>query len=201
MKQKLIVGQRSNSADISFGHDDKTHQDILMEAYADDVKYGGKLVYHSSLLGTSKSFKNSYEFLFPHGVCQMDYAIDTTHVIRIFWPGSYPNVVAYLTDPGMLTHSSIDLNSQVGDKMTCNFGNICTYEISIMVTELRHPVIPDTCSDETSYDKCVEEQTKNIYDKVKTKKKKHLRKKTNRNYMINTFQGISIKSFKYLSIC
>ena len=62
------------------------------------------------------------------------------------------------------------LSSHTGDKIECDFRSICTFEISIIVTDLRS-VSPDTCSDETSYKRCVEEQTKDIYHEVIDKKK------------------------------
>ena len=96
----------------------------------------------------------------------MDDKFDMSEIRRLVLTGSYPNSVVYLTDPGLLTHSSIDLSSQSGDKVVCDIGSICTYEISIIVTDLRHPVSPDTCSDEPSYKRCVEEQTKNIFHEV-----------------------------------
>ena len=125
------------------------------------------MAYSTSLTDPPKSVKSSSKFVFPHGVCQIVETDDMTEMIRFAWTDSYPNVEAYLTDPGMSTHSSIDLSSQKGDKIACNYGNVCTYEISIRVTDLRHPVIQETCSDDTSYKECVEEQTKNIYHKVK----------------------------------
>ena len=108
--------------------------------------------------------------MFPLGICQIDDTYEMTEIRRLFLNGSYPNTVVYLTDPGMLTHSSIDLSSQKGDKITCDAGSVCTYEISIIVTDLRS-VSPGTCSDETSYKRCVEEQTKNIYHEVIDKEK------------------------------
>ena len=98
------------------------------------------------------------------------YTYEMTEIRRLVLNGSYPNAVVYLTDPGMLTHSSIDLSSHTGDKIECDFRSICTFEISIIVTDLRS-VSPDTCSDETSYKRCVEEQTKDIYNEVIDKKK------------------------------
>ena len=96
----------------------------------------------------------------------MDDKYVMSEIRRLMLIGSYPNSVVYLTDPGMLTHSSIDISSHTGDKVLCDIGNMCTYEISIIVTDLKHPGYLDTCSDEASYKRCVEEQTKNIYHKV-----------------------------------
>ena len=122
--------------------------------------------YIESSSNSHQRLKDASKFLFPHGVCQVVTAYEITQTHSFMWISSYTNVVGYLTDTEMLTHSSIDISSQSGDKIACNFGSICTYEVSIIVTDLRHPVFPDTCSDETSYDRCVEEQTKNIYYEV-----------------------------------
>ena len=78
------------------------------------------------------------------------YTYEMTEIRRLVLNGSYPNTVVYLTDPGMLTHSSIDLSSHTGDKIVCDIRSICTFEISII------SVSPDTCSDEISYKRCVE---------------------------------------------
>ena len=112
-----------------------------------------------------KKVTTSSRFLFPHGVCQIDDTYEMTEIRKLFLDGSYPNTVVYLTDPGMLTHSSIDLSSQSGDMITCDSQSVCTYEISIIVTDLS-TVSPDTCSDKISYNKCVEEQTKDIFHEV-----------------------------------
>ena len=124
------------------------------------------MIYYKSSSNSPQILKDTLKFLFPHGVCKVVTTYDMTQIKAYQWIGSYSDVVGYLTDPEMLTHSSIDISSQSGDRIACNFGSICTYEVSIIVTDLRHPVIPDTCSDETSYDRCVEEQTKNIYYEV-----------------------------------
>jgi hypothetical protein len=100
----------------------------------------------------------------------MDDKFDMTEIRKLGLIGSYPNTVVYLTDPGLLTHSSIDLSSQSGDKVVCDAGSICSYEINILVTDLS-TVSPDTCSDETSFKRCVEEQTKHIYNEVIDKEK------------------------------
>ena len=127
------------------------------------------MLYYGSLIFNSSKHSNSSKFLFPHGVCQMDDTYEMTEIRRLVLNGSYPNAVVYLTDPGMLTHLSIDLSSHTGDKIVCDIRSICTFEISI-VTDLS-TVSPDTCSDETSYKRCVEEQTKDIYNEVIDKKK------------------------------
>ena len=82
---------------------------------------------------------------------------------------TYPDAVVYLTDPGTLTHSSIDLSSQTGDTIKCEQGNLCTFEIGIKITDLRNPAGEDTCSDDIPYANCVEEQTMKIYLEVKNK--------------------------------
>ena len=128
------------------------------------------MLYDVAISNSSNKHKNSSKFLFPYGVCQIDDAYEMTEIRRLVLLGSYPNTVVYLTDPGMVTHSSIDLSSQTGDKVVCDIGSICTYEISIIVTHLS-TVSPDTCSDEISYKRCVEEQTKNIYHEVIDKDK------------------------------
>ena len=123
--------------------------------------------YGASFLNPSK-LTNASKFLFPHGVCQIDDTYKMTEIKILSLSGIYQNAVVYLTDPAKFTHSSIDLSSQIGDKITCYFGSICTYEISIIVTDLS-TVSPDTCSDEISYKRCVEEQTKNYYHEVRYK--------------------------------
>ena len=125
------------------------------------------MLYYDKITSLSpEKVPTSSRFLFPHGVCQIDDTYEMTEIQRLVLKGSYPNTVVYLTDPGMFTHSSIDLSSQTGDKITCDFGNICTYEISIIVKDLS-AVPSDTCSEEISYNKCVEEQTKDIFHEVR----------------------------------
>ena len=124
------------------------------------------MIYYVSPSIIPKSLKNTSKFFFPHGLCQAVTTYEISQINSFMWMGLYPNVVGYLTDPEMLTYSSIDIRSQSGDKIACNFGRVCTYEVSIIVTDLRHPVSPDTCSDEISYNGCIEEQTKNIHHEV-----------------------------------
>ena len=164
----MIVGHRSNYNDISFGgYENKTAMEILQESYADDFKFGEKLLYGSAPFDTPISLNNTSEFIFPLGVCQIVHTYEMTEFKRLVFQGLYPHAEVYLTDPGIITHSSIDLSSHTGDKIACGIDSLCTYEISIIITDLRHPVDTDTCSDETSFNRCVEEQTKNIFHEVK----------------------------------
>ena len=124
------------------------------------------MIYYKSSSYSPQRLKDTLKFLFPHEVCKVVTTYDMTQINSFQWRGSYSDVVGYLTDPEMLTHSSIDIRSQPGDKIACKFGSICTYEISIIITDLKHPVLSDTCSDEISYNRCVEEQTKKITNEV-----------------------------------
>ena len=140
---------------------------VLLELHADDLKFDEKLLYGSSPFDDATILKNTSKFIYPLGVCQVVHAFEMTEIKRLVFDGSYPHAAVYLTDPGMITHSGIDLSSHTGDKIVCGVSSICTYEIGITVTDLRHPVDPDTCTDETTFERCVEEQTKNIFHEVK----------------------------------
>ena len=105
--------------------------------------------------------------MFPNGLCQMIPDFNMTEVNRLQWIGYFPSLAVYVTDPKMKTDSSIDLNSQIGDEIKCEVGNICTYEVSIAITDLRNPVELDTCSDTDPFSTCADELMKETYNKVK----------------------------------
>lgn len=104
--------------------------------------------------------------MFPNGLCQMISDLNMTEVNRLQWIGYFPNLAVYVTDPKKKTDSSIDLNSQIGDEIRCEVGNICTYEVSIAITDLRSPVEPDTCSDKVTFSACADQLMKETYHKV-----------------------------------
>ena len=71
---------------------------------------------------------------------------------------TYENMLVFITDPAMLTYSSIDLQSHEGTKLFgLKKGYYSIYDVEVSVKDSNNPTERHTC-DTSSYSECVDQQ-------------------------------------------
>ena len=81
---------------------------------------------------------------------------------------TYENMLVFISDPGMLTYSSIDMQSHQGREI---FGlrqdHNTIYNVEVVMRDLDNPVQRDSCSFST-YAECVDQQIHIFFNEVHT---------------------------------
>ena len=134
---------------------------MLFEVFKEDYSLSKDIqIWSKMMLETSPVFQ------FPYGVCHRVSNLDMTKIFMITLPGSHSNLDIFITDPRKQTYTTIDLGSLTGDSLECKKEHLCTFEIDIILSDLRNPGASDTCSDTVPYTKCVNEQIDFFYLEV-----------------------------------
>ena len=135
---------------------------MLFEVFKEDYSLSKDIqIWSKMMLETSPVFQ------FPYGVCHRVSNLDMTKIFEITLPGSHPNLDIFITDPRKQTYTTIDLGSLTGDSLECKREHLCTFEIDIVIRDLRNPGASDACSDTVPYTKCVNEQIDFFYLEVR----------------------------------
>ena len=109
-------------------------------------------------------------FMYPLGLCTnfVNYNASKgfTLSFRIMQNYAYENMFVFISDPGMLTHSSIDQLSHQGVKFFgVKKGHNTIYDVEAVIKDRDNPSERDSCS-LSSYADCVDQQTKDIFFQV-----------------------------------
>ena len=126
---------------------------MLFEVFKEDYSLSKDIQIWSKMI-----METSPVLQFPYGVCHRVSNLDMTMIFVITMPGSHPNLDIFITDPRKQAYTTMDLGSLTGDSLECKREHLCTFEIDIIIRDLRNPGASDTCSDAVPYNKCVNEQ-------------------------------------------
>ena len=148
-----------------FYRKDKLSLDSKIYAFNKDSN-----IYNSAIMD-SGSIKGNTTFLYPFGLCVTftEYDADKDFHFRLYDQSNnlnFNNMFVFITDPAMLTFSSIDQQSHQGITL---FGlkpkHHSIYNIEIGLKDSNNPSERESCS-LSAYADCVDDQTNAIFNKV-----------------------------------
>ena len=169
----LYTGIPEQTEELSWGsHINKSFLQVIEAVYEKD-----KTLIDSHLLETSNIFHgNSYNlkngntlFIYPYGICMNFVEYDPTKEFNFeIFDGNnytYENMIVFINDPAMLTHSSFDQQSHQGTKIFGLKRGYVIYDVEVGIKDSNNPSERDSCS-LTSYADCVDEQTLDFFSEV-----------------------------------
>ena len=175
----LIAGKSEQSEELTWGsHNNKSFMEIVEAVYEKDKKILDSvlLVREVDYIDFQRPIKNIIKgdivYLYPFGLCVnfVEYDPNKDFSLTIFRDAvndyDYARMFVFVTDPAMLTYSSIDQQSHQGTKL---FGlksvHKTIYDVEVVIKDSDNPAERDSCS-MTSFADCLEEQTSNFFSQV-----------------------------------
>ena len=164
----LITGNSKKSEELTWGsHVNKSFLQIIDTVYQKDKDLLESQIMIS--LDPSSVSGNTF-FMYPFGICvnYVDYNPEKEFSVPLFNDNYYEfeNIFVFITDPAMLTYSSIDQLSHQGTKIFgLKVGYSTFYDVEVEIKDFDNPSERDSCS-LSSYADCVDKNTQEIFSKV-----------------------------------
>jgi len=178
LSYSLFEGYQGVKAkELTWGsHVNKSFMDIIQAVYENDLMkaYTNMDVFNPF----PQTVSGKIVFIYPFGLCFnfKEYNPDQDFLIRIeesllqgtdYEPKDiFENMLVFITDPAMLTFSSIDQQSHQGNQIFgMKKGRKTFYNVEVCIKDSDNPTERDTCS-LTPYSDCVDQQTHQIFTEV-----------------------------------
>ena len=170
----FFTGNNSQSENLNWGsHVNKSFMEIAEALHIND-----KILLETDLFVYNpyphKTDKGEYMYMFPFGFCLNFVHYNPVKDFHISLKNSnnfsFNDIMVFITDPQMLSYSSIDQQSHHGTKIFgLKRGRETLYDIDVIIKDRDNPTERDSCSQSSYYD-CVDNETYAIFSKViKTK--------------------------------
>ena len=165
------IGISIQSRELTWGsHINKSFIEVIEAAYEKDRQCLDTFqVFHSNQ-HIIEFLSGTLDFMYPFGLCshyvEYDPHKDLEFQILNTNDYAYESMYIFITDPLMMTHSSIDQQSHQGIQLFgLKKGHNTIYSVEVTVKDLNNPTERDSCSS-SSYADCVNQKIQDIFSKV-----------------------------------
>ena len=165
----LFTGKSTQSEELTWGsHVNKSFTEAIEAVYAKDKVIIDKYTSDENL---DRKFVKSV-FIYPFGICAnfVEYDPDKDFTLRIRYDKkfTFEDMFVFITDPAMLTHSSIDQQSHQGREIFgLKKGHYTILNVEVVIKDSDNPTERDSCS-LSPYEDCLDQQTIDIFAEVNT---------------------------------
>ena len=176
IKGHLRLSQQGSKKHLTWQgkHANKTFMEIIETVFENDKML---IDWNLKVKNLRNSLNGNTVFIYPYGICVnfVEYNPEKEFIIEIeemlLGTFKYENMLVFITDPEMMTYSSVDLQSHQGNQI---FGlkkdRKIIYDVEVLLKDYDNPAEKKFCSLSFHAD-CVVDQTYEIISKVRLSKK------------------------------